>query len=277
LRLPGGDFAAIARGDEGAPVAICLHGFPDVPRGFTSMLDALAKAGFRAVAPWMRGYAPSTLAGPFDAKRLGADLIELADALSPHAPVVAIGHDWGAFALYTALAERPDRFRRAVALAVPHPRGLASLILRRPAQLARTWYQIRLQLPGAARMVRSGDFTFVEDLWRIWSPGLVRDDAYLGEVKACLAASLPSPIRYYRSITSPSSMRLAMRKIRVPTLLLQGADDGLYAPSFAARQARGFAEGVAQRTEIISGAGHFLHLERPKEVNRFVIDWATAT
>ena len=63
----------------------------------------LCAAGYRCVAPWLRGYAPSTLEGPYDRQRVGDDLAELAEALCPNAPAVLVGHDWGAAATYTAV------------------------------------------------------------------------------------------------------------------------------------------------------------------------------
>src|SRR4051812_12408807 len=113
---PRGRFAALAAGPLDGPVVLCCHGFPDTPGTFRGLLAALAKAGFRAVAPWLRGYAPSPLAGPYGTAALGADLLALCDAL--HADRV-IGHDWGALAVYAALAQAPARLHSAVTLAVP--------------------------------------------------------------------------------------------------------------------------------------------------------------
>src|SRR5689334_17801857 len=118
--LPHGRVAYYEQGDRGAPLAVLAHGFPDFPKTFFPLMDRLTAAGYRCVAPFLRGYVPSTVEGPFHAARLGDDLAELSNALSPGAPPLLVGHDWGAVATYAVLERRPASFRRAVTLAVPH-------------------------------------------------------------------------------------------------------------------------------------------------------------
>lgn len=290
VELPGGAFeilvdgpaGALARGPEDGPasaeVVLCLHGFPDLPRGFESLLVALADAGYCAVAPWMRGYAPSTLEGPYDPDQLANDVLELADALSPRRPVCVIGHDWGAVATYAALVERPDRFRRAVTLAVPHPVAFALNLPRDVWQWRRSRYMALMQIPRVAeRRVAADDFAYVERLWHAWSPGYVPPRVYLDEIKRTLALSFPAPIAYYRALgwhplrAAAWARRLAHRPILVPTLHLQGAEDGCIRASLGAGQRRFFA--AEHHSEVLLGAGHFLHLEQPALVNARVLAW----
>jgi pimeloyl-ACP methyl ester carboxylesterase len=70
-------------GNEAAPLVVCAHGFPNVPSTFDDLMSRLAASGYRAVAPWLRGYDPSPLVGPYHLDRMADDLIELADALCP--------------------------------------------------------------------------------------------------------------------------------------------------------------------------------------------------
>ena len=85
----------------------------------------------------MRGYFPSVLAGPYDGNTIAKDVIALADALSPNAPISLVGHDWGAVVSYPALAAAPERFRCAVTMSVPHPRAFIANLARTPRQLLR--------------------------------------------------------------------------------------------------------------------------------------------
>src|ERR1700757_144716 len=80
------------------PLVLCLHGFPDHARSFRFQLPALAKAGFRAVAPYLRGYAPSDVPpnGPYQSAALARAAPALVEALSPREPAYVFGHDWGA-------------------------------------------------------------------------------------------------------------------------------------------------------------------------------------
>ena len=103
------------------PLALCLHGFPDSAHTWRHLLPALAAAGFRAVAPFTRGYAPTSVPddGLFQTGALSADANAIHEALAGDADAVLVGHDWGAPTVYGAAAVAPDRWRRVVGLAVP--------------------------------------------------------------------------------------------------------------------------------------------------------------
>src|SRR5262249_37789678 len=137
LSLPRGAFHALAWGDAAAPPLLWLHGFPDHPPTAAPFLAQLARTR-RVIAPWLRGYAPSPLDGPFDLATLGADVVALLERIAgEHRRADLVGHDWGAAIAYRACAVAPHRVRRAVTLALPHPLTLLRA-LRRPAQLRRS-------------------------------------------------------------------------------------------------------------------------------------------
>lgn len=278
LRLARGTFRYLACGATDRPLVLCLHGFPDFAPSFSAMLEALADAGFFAVAPWLRGYAPSTLEGPFDPDTIADDALAIVDALSPGRPAALVGHDWGAVASYAALAKAPERFTRAITMAVPHPVAFLRNVLREPGQLKRSSYMGLFQLPFIARaVVTRNDFAFIEALWRAWSPGFTLPEDQMRALKSCLAASMPAPIAYYRTLAWPPADAIRRvrdaRKIRVPVLHLAGATDGCITPSLGRGQERFFAGEF--RADIVPGAGHFLHLERPDDVNARVLRWLT--
>jgi pimeloyl-ACP methyl ester carboxylesterase len=115
----GISFACLEQGK--GPLVLCLHGFPDTAFGFEETLPHLAGAGYHAVAPFMRGYHPTGLApdGNYSVLRLADDILALTTSLG-HDHVSVIGHDWGAFAAYTAANLHPGRIDRLVLLCVPH-------------------------------------------------------------------------------------------------------------------------------------------------------------
>ncbi len=283
LELPSGTFYAIERGADDAPLALCLHGFPDHPESFVPLMEVLAEAGYWAVAPYMRGYHPSTLDGPYDVEQLATDAIEMSEALSPRRPVALIGHDWGAAAAYPAIAARPDRFCAAVTMAVPHPLSFLASLRHHPAQLGRSWYMMFFQLPMLPEhLLARRDFALVDWLWRQWSPGFELDSDARQRLKATLAASMPAPIAYYRALTRPipdafgrlRSGAAIASNIEVPTLHLHGENDGCIAASATREQEQHFAAAFESRR--IANAGHFLHLEQPDAVAQHLVPWLSA-
>jgi pimeloyl-ACP methyl ester carboxylesterase len=94
-------------------VVLCLHGFPDHAPSMRAMLEELAAAGFRAVAPFMRGYAPSTTdARTFESAALAGDALGLGASLASGTDIMLVGHDWGAVAALHASVLQPERVRR---------------------------------------------------------------------------------------------------------------------------------------------------------------------
>jgi pimeloyl-ACP methyl ester carboxylesterase len=278
-----GQFAYLSGGTGGGPLILCLHGFPDSPRSFLPLLERLAAAGHRWAAPWMRGYAPSVLTGPYHAEQLAADVHALARALSPDAPVVVLGHDWGAVAGYVAASQPGAEISRLVAMAAPHPLAFLKNTLRRPAQLRRSWYMGLFQLRGIAeRILARDDFALVDTLWRRWSPGHAENRELRDEIKHSLAASMPAPLEYYRAMLWPPRAALQRireagageRRIRLPVLHLQGERDGCIHPEVCVGQEQYFAGPFTSL--VVPGVGHFLQLDDPERVARHVLDFLAA-
>jgi pimeloyl-ACP methyl ester carboxylesterase len=273
IQLRIGELHALV-GGTGSPL-VYLHGFPDHPPTAIPFLDELARRGHRVIAPWLRGYAPSPLAGPYDLDTLAADVIALIDAWAPREPVDLVGHDWGAAITYAVCARAPDRIRRAATLALPHPLTFLRQ-LRGAAQLRKSWYMALFQLPGSGAIVRARRLALIDRLWRAWSPDFELDEHRRAALHACLAASLPAPLGYYRAMARPigeaaARIRRAAAPIATPILQLHGADDGCVLPP-SDRDHHRFAERLL---EIVPGVGHFLHLERPAEVAERVAVWCS--
>jgi pimeloyl-ACP methyl ester carboxylesterase len=269
--------------EEGSgPLALCLHGFPDTAHTWRHLLPELASAGFHAVAPFMRGYAPSGLAGDegYSLGSLVADAVALHEALDGDEQSVLIGHDWGAEATYGAGAFAPERFRKLVTLAIP-PTGLDQRVFSDYGQLKRFWYMFFLAAPFAEPVVAADEMAFLARLWSDWSPGY---DA--SEDLAFLKQSLSEPERlraaigYYRSNDGSgpdphAAEREAMRRpAPQPTLYVHGSQDGCIAFDLArdAQEYLGAGSHVVELDEV----GHFVQLEAPERVNRLILDWVTS-
>jgi pimeloyl-ACP methyl ester carboxylesterase len=267
------------------PLALCLHGFPDSAHSWRHLLPALAEAGFRAVAPFMRGYAPTSLAsdGMYQTGALSADANALHDALGGDSNAVIIGHDWGAPATYGAAGSAPDKWKRVVGMAVPPGPAMGLAFVTNPEQIKRSWYMYFFNVGLSNMVVPANDLAFIDMLWRDWSPG------YAGEADAenCKAslrdpAHLQAALGYYRATLGDGPRSEAYDAIQAtgggqlpqPTLYIHGANDGCIG--------RDVAESVAtlapwSALQIVEGAGHFLQLEKPAEVNKLIVDWVTAS
>jgi len=276
------EFAILEAGS--GPLALCLHGFPDCAQTWRHLLPALADAGFHAVAPFTRGYAPTAVPrdGAYHIGALAADALALHEVLGGDADAVLIGHDWGAEAAYAAAAHAPRRWRRLVTLAVP-PAGMDAELFSDYEQLKRFFYvfMFRDPLGFAEAAVAADDMAFIDRLWQDWSPGFQAGD-HLALVKDSLRApaNLAAAIGYYRAVGSASPTgRYAAEEEAVgslapqPTLYLHGARDGCIGVDLARGSGRYLAP--ASRVVVIEDAGHFLHLERPGEINEQILAWVS--
>lgn len=266
------------------PLALCLHGFPDSAWGWRHLLPALADAGYRAVAPFLRGYAPTEVPadGRFQTAVLGLDACGLHEALGGDGDSVIIGHDWGAMATYVAANHEPDRWRRVVTMAVP-PAGAVAGGFMTYTQLKRSWYMFFFQHALADMVVGMNDLSFIDGLWADWSPGY--DGAVdIAHTKDALRdpANLAAAIGYYRATLGNVGVDPELDAVQAkgaevtaqPTLYLHGRTDGCMGLEVA-EVARGFLTSAGSRMEVIDDAGHFLQLEQPDVVNRLVVDFLT--
>jgi pimeloyl-ACP methyl ester carboxylesterase len=280
------DFVLLEAGS--GPLALCLHGFPDAAPTWRHLLPVLARAGFHAAAPFMRGYAPTAVPadGAYQLGALAADAVALHDVLGGDGDAVLIGHDWGAEAAYAAAAYVPDRWRRLVTLAVP-PAALDPVLFSDYEQLKRFWYMFMFRDPaGFAEEMAAGDgMSLLDRLWLDWSPGY-RPGEHLAQVKDSLRqpANLAAAIGYYRAAGTPDppeagtryagEQQAASLQAPQPTLYLHGATDGCIRVELARRAEPLLAP--SSRMIVITDAGHFLHLEKPAEVNDHILAWVSS-
>lgn len=270
--------------DPSAPLALCLHGFPDSPHTWSRLMPELTAAGFRPVAPWMRGYHPSAVPddGLYQIGALARDVVRLHETLGGDERAVIIGHDWGAMTTYAAVGWRPELFRRAVTLNVPPTAALMGSFTSYD-QLRRSWYMFFFQSPLAEMVVAAEDLAFIERLWRDWSPGHDAP-AHVEAAKAALRdpANLAAALGCYRAMLGDGKKDDALADAdaawmvppSIPTLYLHGADDGCLGVELV-EGAAAHLPAPGSRVEVVDGAGHFLAVEAPERVNPLIVSFLT--
>jgi pimeloyl-ACP methyl ester carboxylesterase len=284
---PPGDLKALTWGQPGAPIALCLHGFPDTAYGWRKIAPRLVESGWRVVAPFMRGYAPSSIPadGSFHVGALMDDALRVRSAAGGTECDVVIGHDLGAIAA-TGLAAMPDSpFVKAVIMSVPpsaafRPLGRVPdrgrLARQLPHQLLRSWYIIYFQLPWLPE--RSASWV-VPLLWRRWSPGYRAADEDLRHVDAAIGTpeSWQAALGPYRATirnTPPPARYAKLNRLWtevpvLPSLYLHGRDDGCMTSAFTHWAEKVLPAG--SEVAVVAHAGHFLQLEQPDKVAQLIL------
>jgi len=288
VATPAVQLRALVWGPEDGPVALCLHGFPDTANGWRKVAPVLAEAGWKVVAPFMRGYVPSSIPtdGSYHVGALMDDALRLLEAVGPTGRDVIIGHDWGAMAA-SGVAALPDNpFGKAVIMSVPplasfQPLGrvpdAGKLLAQLPRQAIRSWYMMYFQLPWLPE--RSASWV-VPRLWKAWSPGydatqdLRHVDAAIGAPDRWRAA-----LGYYRATVRMSKPPAQYAELHdhwllppvLPSLYLHGTDDGCAAPDYARWVQEILPAGSA--VNIVEAAGHFLQLDQPEVVAQHIVDF----
>ncbi len=277
----GVDFTFLECGS--GPLALCLHGFPDSAHSWRHLMPTLADAGYRAVAPFTRGYAPTSVPadGLFQTGALSADANALHDVLGADSDAVLIGHDWGALSVYGAAGSAPDRWQRVVGMAGPPGRAMGMALATNLNQLKRSWYTFVFQHPLADMVVPANDLAFIDLLWADWSPGFSAAHD-IENAKRCLRdpSNLSAALGYYRATLGQGKRTPDLdliqaaggRELSQPTLVLHGRNDGCIGVEVA-ESARELCPWAS--VEIVEDAGHFLQLEQPAVVNQHVVDFLT--
>lgn len=268
-------FAFTEWGDPAAPLVLCLHGFPVSQATWKHLGPAVARAGYRVVAPAMRGYYPTEAPadGDYAAETLGRDALALISALGAERAVV-IGHDWGAVAALAATTLAPERVSRLVVVAIPHPGATT------PDALLKADHFLTYPWPGAATRFAADDAAGVDALCRKWSPTWRPSDAERDEAK--LAFRRPdgatATFGYYRSLVAGSlgplvgaPAALKPGTFATPTLMIYGAADGAVDGKHFENSRRFF--GGPFRLVGLAGVGHFPQQEQPDAFNRLLIEF----
>jgi pimeloyl-ACP methyl ester carboxylesterase len=291
------------------PLVLLCHGFPELWLSWRQQMAALANAGFRAVAPDMRGYGGTD--APTEVERytmlhLVGDMVGLVKALGETQAVI-IGHDWGAPVAWNSALLRPDIFRAVVGMSVPFaPPGPVDLLAALRAAGVTDFYMQYFQTPGVAeaelerdvaRTIRLVNFNGSGDgpdraAFGRMDPGrgflgaMVEPDtlpAWLGEADiAAYAAEFTRTgfrggLNWYRNLTRSWELLAPWRGtvIRQPSMFIAGARDDVLKFASSRPQIDAFARTLPglRGCHILEGAGHWVQRERAAAVNTLLLDF----
>ncbi len=280
LPLVHGRATALAFGQ--GPVVLCLHGFPDNCLTYRHQVEPLIRAGYRVVLPVMRGYEPSSVQpdGRYYIADLAEDTLRWIDLLGED-KVHLVGHDWGGVTAWATAGLAPDRLHTVTSIAIPYLKRFAAGVASHPSQLAYSWYMNFFQLRGLSdRAISLSDWWFIRMLWQRWSPDWQASQPVMESVLETFRQTgvKKASLGYYRCMyklltrRGRDTQQLLEQKVLMPALLITGENDGcMNTRLFEATVAeRDFPAGV--HIERISGAGHFVQLEKPALVSRALLD-----
>ena len=271
---------ALAWGPADGRLVMCLHGYPDSAWTWRNLGPALAERGYRVVAPFSRGYAPTDIPRDDD-YHVGAlmfDAIALHHELGGGDDAVLIGHDWGGLTAGALAAYPGCPFGSIVSMGVPLVAGMgpgssvAGWLALMPAQLKRSWYIFVQQIPGLAERLME---RIVPTLWRQWCPPGYDSRRNLADVWDALPDHdrQRAAVSYYRANAWPTRAAIPYRHLQRyargvepihPMLFIYARDDGAVDHQLAAMSTRKLAPD--SRVEEVVDAGHFMHLDRPEKI-----------
>ena len=250
------------------PAVLLLHGFPDSRFLWRHQVGPLVNAGFRVIAPDLRGFGdapkPSAVAD-YRLQVTATDVIGILDALGVKQARI-VGHDWGAALTWFLAATRPDRFERVVGISVG---AIGNSGMNTLAQREKSWYFLFFQFEGVAEAtLQQNDWAFFKE----FSRGQGDIDRYWKDLAR--PGALTAGLNWYRANVRPQAPVAApfqLPKIAVPAMGVWSDGD----PFLTEEQMTRSPERLSGtwRYERISGAGHWLMLDKPAELNRLLLDF----
>jgi pimeloyl-ACP methyl ester carboxylesterase len=262
------------------PLVLLLHGFPQFWYQWRHQVPALVWAGFRVVAPDMRGYNLSDKPAGVRAYRvelLARDVERLILACGEGTADV-VGHDWGAITAWIAAMRYPERVQRLAILNVPHPARFLDGLLS-PIQLLRSSYVFFFQIPRLPEeIIRVGDFALLRSLFRrdpVRPGALTAEDIERYIEAIARPEALTASLNYYRTLLRyPGETRALLQRVEAPVLVIWGERDRFLSRRLAEPPHLWVPNLV--RVKRLSDASHWVAEDRPVEVNTLLLDFLSS-
>lgn len=266
-------------GSRYGSTVILLHGFPEFWYGWRRQIQPLADAGFRVWAPDQRGYNLSDKPKGIDAYRLDElanDVVGLIDAAGVD-KCYLVGHDWGAAVAWWTALRYPERLQKLAILNVPHPAVMMQTLSSSLAQLKKSWYMFFFQIPFLPEAIlRNNDWEYVVKMLMSGSkPGsFSAEDIEQYRQAWWRKDAFNSMLNWYRAaLQMPPDMSADLR-IRVPTLILWGAQDialgrEMVQPSLDLCD--------LGKLVFFESSSHWVQLDESQAVNKYLLEFFTTS
>lgn len=253
------------------PPVVLLHGFPDTSALWRHQVDALNGAGFRTIAPDMRGRGRSDRppdVAAYGLQNMVADVVGIMDALGIQRAHV-VGHDWGAAVAWLVAMLAPDRVDHLVAVSVGAPGAAGPPTL---VDLQKGWYRILFLLEGIAEDLAQRDDWYL--LREMLQGGGEDFDVYIANLSP--PGALTAALNWYRANLPADRLisagaGFAFPPVAAPTMGVFGAAD-LYLGESAMVNSASKVTGP-WRYERLEGIGHFVPLDAPEQLNKLLLDF----
>ncbi|MGO8951538.1 MAG: alpha/beta fold hydrolase [Ktedonobacterales bacterium] len=267
---------AAIEGDAGQPLIVLLHGFPEFWYSWRFQIRPLVAAGYRVVAPDMRGYNLTDKTPPYDVFTVSSDIVNLIHVLGEQQAVV-VGHDWGGMIAWAIAMMHQEVVSRLIVCNLPHPqavrRAQAQFYL---PQLLKSWYIGFFQLPAIPeRFCALNHYRPLLGALQGGLPAFREADAARYREAWSQPGAIPAMLGYYRAL--PRSFPLLLQRgqaISVPTTLIWG-DPDFALDTRLAEWSKEYVEGL--KLSIIPNSSHFVQLRHPAEVTRLMREFLAET
>jgi len=265
----------VMAGPADGPLVLLLHGFPEFWYGWRRQIPALAAAGYHVWAPDQRGYNRSDKpagVGAYAIETLAKDIVGLIEA-SGREQVYLVGHDWGAAVAWWVAGTYPERVKKLAILNVPHPSVMQRTVWEDAEQRKKSWYIFFFQLPWLPEKSLSdnGYTNAIRALKGSSRRGTFSDDDIAAYRQAwSQPGALTGMLNWYRAAVRNQGMGVPLGRIRVPTLMIWGANDMALSRRMAQPSIDLCDDG---RLVFLEEASHWVQHEEPDAVNRLLLDF----
>jgi len=261
------------------PLVVLLHGFPEFWYGWRRQIQPLAAAGFRVVAPDMRGYNLSSRPHDVSAYDTGPLVDDIRGLIRERGAESAmlVGHDWGGTVAWDLAMFHPEVVDRLAILNAAHPRKL-SQGLHHPDQLRKSWYFFFFALPELPEsVVHANHWHFFRHFLHDARPALTPEETEHYVQAWSQPGAATGMINYYRSSVRASQKKAeaALRPISAPTLVIWGQRDRYLGQELAEPEHDDVPSLV--QVERLPDASHWVHHDEPERVTQLLIDFFAPT